>query len=122
MVRVEADDVLGTLGKQADEQGIETIIVTGDNDMLQAVLPRVKAMAPRRSFTDTILYDEQAVEQKYGIKPEQLAALKALAGDVSGWGLACSGGPQTRRPAPLAERAHDSLGLSGGGGDGPAAV
>ncbi len=79
----EADDVLGTLSKQADEQGIETIIVTGDNDMLQAVLPRVKTLAPRRTFTDTILYDEQAVEQKYGIKPEQLADLKALAGDVS---------------------------------------
>ncbi len=79
----EADDVLGTLSKQAHEQGIETIIVTGDNDMLQAVLPRVKALAPRRSFTDTILYDEQAVEQKYGIKPEQLADLKALIGDVS---------------------------------------
>jgi DNA polymerase-1 len=79
----EADDVLGTLSKQADEQGIETIIVTGDNDMLQAVLPRVKAFAPRRSFTDTILYDEEAVEQKYGIKPKQLADLKALAGDVS---------------------------------------
>jgi DNA polymerase-1 len=79
----EADDVLGTLSKQADEQGVETIIVTGDNDMLQAVLPRVKTLAPRRTFTDTVLYDEEAVEQKYGIKPEQLADLKALAGDVS---------------------------------------
>jgi DNA polymerase-1 len=79
----EADDVLGTLSKQADEQGIETIIVTGDNDMLQAVLPRVKTLAPRRTFTDTILYDEEAVEKKYGIKPEQLPDLKALAGDVS---------------------------------------
>ena len=79
----EADDVLGTLSKQADEQGIETIIVTGDNDMLQAVLPRVKTLAPRRSFTDTVLYDEEAVEQKYSLKPEQLADLKALAGDVS---------------------------------------
>ena len=79
----EADDVLGTLSRQADEQGIETIIVTGDNDMLQAVLPRVKTLAPRRSFADTVLYDEEAVEQRYGIKPEQLADLKALAGDVS---------------------------------------
>jgi DNA polymerase-1 len=79
----EADDILGTLSKQADEQGVETVIVTGDNDMLQAVLPRVKTLAPRRSFTDTVLYDEQAVEQKYGIKPEQLADLKALAGDAS---------------------------------------
>ena len=79
----EADDVLGTLSKQADEQGIDTIIVTGDNDMLQAVLPRVKALAPRRSFTDTVLYDEGAVEQKYGIKPGQLPDFKALVGDVS---------------------------------------
>jgi DNA polymerase-1 len=80
----EADDVLGTLSKQADEQGVETIIVTGDNDMLQAVLPRVKALTPRqRTFTDTILYDEEAVEQKYGIKPEQLPDFKALVGDVS---------------------------------------
>jgi DNA polymerase-1 len=79
----EADDVLGTLSKQADEQGVEAIIVTGDNDMLQAVLPRVKALAPRRTFTDTVLYDTEAVEQKYGIKPEQLPDLKALTGDVS---------------------------------------
>jgi len=79
----EADDVLGTLSKQADEQGIETIIVTGDNDMLQSVLPRVKTLAPRRTFTDTVLYDVETVEQKYGLKPEQLADLKALAGDVS---------------------------------------
>ncbi|RLC65039.1 MAG: DNA polymerase I [Chloroflexi bacterium] len=79
----EADDILGTLSKQADEQGIETIIVTGDNDMLQAVLPRVKILVPRRAFADTILYDEKAVEEKYGIRPEQLPDLKALVGDVS---------------------------------------
>ncbi len=79
----EADDVLGTLSKQADEQGVETIIVTGDIDMLQAVLPRVKALALRWPSTDAILYDEQAVEQKYGIKPEQLADFKALVGDAS---------------------------------------
>ncbi len=79
----EADDVLGTLSKQAAEQGVETIIVTGDNDMLQAILPGVKALAPRRTFTDTVLYDEEAVKQRYGVKPEQLADLKALVGDVS---------------------------------------
>jgi DNA polymerase-1 len=79
----EADDVLGTLSKQADEQGVETIIVTGDNDMLQAVLPRVKALAPRWPSTDTILYDEEAVKKKYGIKPEQLPDFKALVGDAS---------------------------------------
>jgi len=79
----EADDVLGTLSKQAEQDGIETIIVTGDNDMFQVVSPRVKALAPKRAFTDTVLYDEEAVEEKYGIKPEQLPDLKALVGDVS---------------------------------------
>jgi len=79
----EADDVLGTLSQQASGQGMETIIVTGDNDMLQVVLPEVKALAPRRGFNDTILYDEQAVKQKYGIEPEQITDFKALTGDAS---------------------------------------
>jgi DNA polymerase I len=79
----EADDVLGTLSRQAEEQGIETVIVTGDNDMLQAVSSRVRAYAPRRGFTDTVLYDVEAVEQRYGIKPQQLPDFKALVGDVS---------------------------------------
>ncbi|MDY7019665.1 MAG: DNA polymerase I [Chloroflexota bacterium] len=79
----EADDVLGTLSQQASEQGIETIIVTGDNDMLQLVSDKVKALAPKRTFNDTVLYDEEAVRQKYGIEPEQISDLKALAGDTS---------------------------------------
>ncbi|MFO7712753.1 MAG: DNA polymerase I [Dehalococcoidia bacterium] len=79
----EADDLLGTLSKQAEQQGVQTVIVTGDNDMLQVVSPRVKALAPKRAFTDTVLYDEQAVEEKYGIKPEQLPDFKALVGDTS---------------------------------------
>ncbi len=79
----EADDVLGTLGKQASEQGSETIIVTGDNDVLQLVLPEIKALMPRRTLSDTVLYDEEAVKQKYGISPEQITDFKALVGDVS---------------------------------------
>ncbi|MEA3253981.1 MAG: 5'-3' exonuclease H3TH domain-containing protein, partial [Chloroflexota bacterium] len=79
----EADDVLGTLSREANEQDIETIIVTGDNDILQLVLPRVKALSPKRSFNDTTLYDEEAVKQKYGISPGQIIDFKALAGDAS---------------------------------------
>jgi len=79
----EADDVLGTLGKQASEQSIETIIVTGDNDVLQLVLPRIKALMPRRTLSDTVLYEEEAVQRKYGIKPGQITDFKALVGDVS---------------------------------------
>lgn len=79
----EADDILGTLSKQAGGHGIETIIVTGDNDMLQLVMPGVTVMAPRRTFGDTVFYDEEAVKQKYGIKSEQVTDFKALVGDVS---------------------------------------
>jgi DNA polymerase-1 len=79
----EADDILGALSHQAKQQGIETIIVTGDNDILQLVSPGVKVMTPRRSFGDTMLYDEHEVRQKYSLGPERLIDLKALTGDSS---------------------------------------
>jgi len=79
----EADDVLGTLSKQASQLGIETLIVTGDNDMLQIVSPMIKVMSPRRSFSDTVTYDETEVQHKYNIGPKQLVDFKALTGDPS---------------------------------------
>ncbi len=81
----EADDVLGALSHQASGQGVDTVIVTGDADTMQLVSPRVKVLypRPRRSFSDTILYDEDAVNEKYGVKPEHIADMKALAGDPS---------------------------------------
>jgi len=81
----EADDVLGTLSSQASQQNIDTIIVTGDADTMQLVSPRVKVLYPRpgRTFSDTILYDEAAVSQKYQVNPEHIADLKALMGDAS---------------------------------------
>jgi len=81
----EADDVLGTLSSQADKQNIDTVIVTGDADAMQLVSTRTKVLypRPRGSFSDTILYDESAVIQKYGIKPEQIADFKGLVGDPS---------------------------------------
>ena len=79
----EADDILGTLAKKANEQGIEVVIVTGDNDLLQVISPGVKALIPRRAFADTTLYDEQAVQGKYEVKPVQIPDFKALVGDPS---------------------------------------
>ena len=81
----EADDVLGTLSQQASSHDIDTIIVTGDADAMQLVSPRVKLLypKPRRAFGDTMLYDEAAVIEKYGIKPEQIADFKGLKGDPS---------------------------------------
>ncbi|MDI6815184.1 MAG: 5'-3' exonuclease H3TH domain-containing protein, partial [Dehalococcoidales bacterium] len=79
----EADDVLGTLSHQASQQDIDTTIVTGDADAMQLVSPRVRVLTPRRAFGDTMLFDEAAVSQKYGVKPQQIADLKALKGDPS---------------------------------------
>lgn len=81
----EADDVLGSLSHQSSEQGIDAVIVTGDADAMQLVSPRVKVLypKPRGSFSNTDLYDEAAVNQKYGVRPEHIADLKALVGDPS---------------------------------------
>jgi DNA polymerase-1 len=81
----EADDVLGTLSRQASKQDIDTIIVTGDADTMQLVSPRVRVLypKPRGSFSDTMLYDEAAVSQKYGVESEHIADLKGLVGDPS---------------------------------------
>ncbi len=79
----EADDVIGTLSKQAKEKQIETIILTGDMDTLQLVNHLVKVYTMRRGFTDTVLYDAEAVKEKYGLTPEQFVDFKALKGDAS---------------------------------------
>jgi len=81
----EADDILGALSRQASAQGINTIIITGDTDILQLVSPSVQVLLPRpqRPFSDTQLYDEEAVQQKYSLQPQQLADLKGLKGDPS---------------------------------------
>jgi len=81
----EADDILGTISQQASEQGIDTIIVTGDTDTFQLVSPYVSVLTPRpgKTFSDTIVYDEAAVRQRYGLLPQQLADLKGLKGDPS---------------------------------------
>jgi len=85
MESYEADDLLGTLSHQASDKDIETIIVTGDADAMQLVSPKVKVLypKPRRAFSDTTLFDEAAVKEKYGVKPEQITDLKGLVGDPS---------------------------------------
>jgi len=79
----EADDLLGTLAKRAQEEGLEAIIVTGDSDTFQLVDRHVKVLTPRRRFGDVHLYDEKAIQERYGLTPEQLIDLKALTGDSS---------------------------------------
>ncbi len=79
----EADDVLGTLAKQAEDQGIETVILTGDLDALQLVSEHVRVLTPARGASETTLYDEAAVRSRYGLEPTQIPDWKALVGDKS---------------------------------------
>jgi len=81
----EADDALGTLSVQASKLGLETIIVTGDADILQLVTPQVRVLMPRPrgAFSDTMLYDEAAVYDKLEVNPPQVADFKGLKGDPS---------------------------------------
>ena len=67
----EADDILGALSSQASQQDMDTVILTGDADMMQLVSPKIKVYYPRPggSFSDAMLYDEEAVKARYGVNP-----------------------------------------------------
>ena len=79
----EADDVLGTLSRQATEQGMETIILTGDTDTLQLVSPSVRVVLSR-GVQDRAIFDVAAVRERYGgLEPGQQPDVKALEGDTS---------------------------------------
>lgn len=81
----EGDDIIGTFAKQAVamDPEIEVMIVTGDRDLLQLVTDRVKVLMTITGITKTKLFDEDAVEEKYGVKPTQFVDYKALIGDPS---------------------------------------
>ena len=78
-VGVEADDVIGTLAKTAEQEGFEVIISTGDKDMAQLVNDHVIL---ENTMSDTRL-DCQGVEKKFGVKPEQIIDYLALVGDTA---------------------------------------
>jgi len=81
----EADDIIGTIASQAEKskEDIESIIVTGDLDTLQLVDPKTKIYALRKGMSDTKIYDEEAVKERYGILPSQMNDFKGLRGDPS---------------------------------------
>ena len=79
----EADDVLGTLAAQAVEAGVETVLVTLDNDLLQLVRPGVRVYMYRPYQRDYVLYDEGKVRERFGFDPRRVVDYKALVGDSS---------------------------------------
>ena len=79
----EADDVIGTLAKQASKRGVEAMIVTGDRDMFQLIGPRVKIYAPVRGMSEAQVFDSKRVKKSMGIEPQQIIDYKGLVGDPS---------------------------------------
>ncbi len=79
----EADDVIASLTRQAREEGIPVMVVTGDRDAYQLVGPGVRVMSTSRGITETKVYDEAAVVERYGVPPELIVDLMGLRGDTS---------------------------------------
>src|SRR5882724_1906233 len=74
---VEADDVIGTLAKQAEAKCVQTVISTGDKDITKLVSPKVRLV---NTMSNENL-DEKGVEEKFGVKPEQMVDYLTLIGD-----------------------------------------
>ena len=81
----EADDVLGTLARLAEDRGINPVIVSGDRDLLQLASDSTKILIPKTKSGKTVVeaYDRAEVLEKYGVTPERYVDVKALMGDAS---------------------------------------
>src|SRR5690606_33879863 len=79
----EADDIIGTLSKQAEEKGWEVKVITGDQDLIQLVSERVTVDVTRKGITEVVSYTPESMLEKMELKPEQIVDLLALMGDKS---------------------------------------
>jgi len=79
----EADDILGTLSRRAEQAGLEVLLVTGDRDALQLTTDHTHVLLTKKGITDTVEYDPQTLKEQYGLTPDHMRDLKALMGDSS---------------------------------------
>ncbi len=79
----EADDIAGTLAKTGEEQGLDTILVTGDKDYLQLATDHTQVLITRKGISELDIYDKEKIIQEFGITPRQFIDLKGLMGDKS---------------------------------------
>lgn len=79
----EADDLIGTMVKWAEEHNWENLIVTGDRDALQLVSEKTRVLLTRKGISELEVFDLQAIKDKYSLTPEQIIDLKGLMGDAS---------------------------------------
>ena len=81
----EGDDILGTLAKYGEKQGLDVVILSGDRDTFQLASDHITIRIPRTKGgkTETEDYNRSKVLEEYGLEPEQLIEVKALQGDTS---------------------------------------
>ncbi|MDE2767854.1 MAG: DNA polymerase I [Chloroflexota bacterium] len=79
----EADDVLGTLARQAEADGLDVWLITGDRDALQLVTPHVRVLSTNPRTGQPLIYDEAAIADRWGITASQVVDFKGLVGDSS---------------------------------------
>ncbi|MEA2087904.1 MAG: DNA polymerase I [Candidatus Caldatribacteriota bacterium] len=79
----EADDIIGTIARDAEKRNCNTIIVTGDKDAFQLISPHTKIMTTIKGVTEVKIYDEKDIKEKYGVGPEKIVDILALKGDSS---------------------------------------
>ena len=81
----EADDLIGTISRQATKKKFidEVVIITGDKDLMQLVTSKVHLLMPIRGLSETKIFKSPDVADKLGVKPKQVIDLKALMGDMS---------------------------------------
>lgn len=81
----EADDILGTMSKNAEDAGINTTILSGDRDTFQLASDRITIRIPRTKAgkTEEDDYDKEKIKETYGVEPKQLIQVKGLMGDTS---------------------------------------
>jgi len=79
---MEADDVMATLARRAEEDGLDVVLITGDKDLVQLVSDRVKVLAPLRRGEEYAWIDRAAVIERWGVPPEHVVDVLALLGDT----------------------------------------
>jgi DNA polymerase-1 len=79
----EADDIIGTMAKRYTNKEIDILIITGDLDTLQLIDKNIRVYTPKKGLSDTVIYGEKEVENRYGLKVSQMIDYKALRGDPS---------------------------------------
>lgn len=79
----EADDIIGTLAKQADQAGFRTLIVSGDRDLTQLATDHTTVAVTKKGVTQTEHFTPEYIKEKLGVTPTQFIDVKALMGDSS---------------------------------------